>query len=196
MRRKYEQASLRRTLTWIYTFCWLAFVGPYPCTVSTAFHRVTSSSNIISIKNFLDEITSLTVPGTRWENSNGGTLFARPRGDLAKHGAKVVLTYASQLSKDKMDAIISKINQFGNGSAWNIACGNLRNSETPIDIVKEALDAFGPNIDILVKNVVVELAKLITEITVADFAKVCDLNTRGVHCWSKLLSIIFERQAE
>ena len=44
------------------------------------------------------------------------------------------------------------------------------------------MDAFGPNIDILVKNVVVELAKLITEITVADFAKVCDLNTRGVHC--------------
>ena len=71
--------------------------------------------------------------------------------DLASRGAKVVLTYSSDRSKQGADELISRIKSEVNSSAIGIQC-NLQSTEAPQQIVDAALQAFGPHIDILVNN--------------------------------------------
>jgi len=108
--------------------------------------------------------------------------------DLAKRGARVVLSYTSANSKSKAENTVNEIKSYGNGSDAIAVCGDLGQVETPDDIVKQTLEAFGPHIDILVNNAGVELQKPMVEITAADHDKLYNVNVRAPHLLTRAVT--------
>jgi len=99
--------------------------------------------------------------------------------ELARLGAKVVVTYTSAGSSNGVDELISKIRNLNNGSDALGVRVDLREVSAAQEIVEATLSSFGPQIDILVNNAGVELVKPLQDITVSDFSYVYDLNVRA-----------------
>ncbi|KAL1745987.1 hypothetical protein HDZ31DRAFT_81576 [Schizophyllum fasciatum] len=100
--------------------------------------------------------------------------------ELAKRGAKVMITYTSVSSQARADALVERIENLKNGAAAASVRADLREPESPATIVDATLKAFStPTIDILVNNAGVEQHKPLADITPADYAAVFDVNVRG-----------------
>lgn len=81
--------------------------------------------------------------------------------------------------------MISKIKALDNGSAAIKVRADLRQIESPEQIVLATRSAFGEHIDILVNNAGTAHVKSILETTAEDFASLCDLNVRGLILMTK-----------
>lgn len=99
--------------------------------------------------------------------------------ELAKRGAKVMITFTSATSEKQVDDIIARIQAFENGSAGYKARADLRNLDAPERIVAASLKVFDGHIDILVNNAGVDFEKPILETSAEDFADVYNLNVRA-----------------
>jgi 3-oxoacyl-[acyl-carrier protein] reductase len=100
--------------------------------------------------------------------------------ELAKRGAKVVITYTSAMSAEPVNDLIAQIRSLNNG-ADAIGCrSDLSTLEAPKIIVDATIAYFGQHIDILVNNAGIEKVVPFKELTTEDFSQVFDLNVRGV----------------
>ncbi|KAF2838603.1 NAD(P)-binding protein [Patellaria atrata CBS 101060] len=108
--------------------------------------------------------------------------------ELAKRGAKVVLTYTSERSTKITEDLIAQIANFGNGAAGAKIQADLRELDAPAKIVSATRAAFGKSIDILVNNAGVEIVKSVLDVTPEDFASVFDLNVRGAYFMSQAVT--------
>jgi 3-oxoacyl-[acyl-carrier protein] reductase len=98
--------------------------------------------------------------------------------DLACRGAKVVFTYTSDRSKEPSNELISRIESNANSSAISVQC-DLLSPGSPERIVKAALEAYGPHIDILVNNAAMITDKYVGDISTEHFDEVFHLNVRA-----------------
>ncbi|MCJ1468009.1 hypothetical protein MMC07_006635 [Pseudocyphellaria aurata] len=105
--------------------------------------------------------------------------------ELATRGAKVVITYTSPSSDDRAEELVSKIKALNNGSAAIKVRADLRQIESPEQIVEATRSAFGDHIDILVNNAGTAHARSIVETTAEDIASLFDLNVRGLFLMTK-----------
>ncbi|KAE8135365.1 hypothetical protein BDV38DRAFT_252674 [Aspergillus pseudotamarii] len=99
--------------------------------------------------------------------------------ELARRGAKVLITYTSASSESVADQMIERIESFNNGATAAKVRADLRDLSAGQTIVEASMQAFGPNIDILVNNAGVEVVKPLCDLTVEDYNLVYDLNVRG-----------------
>ena len=88
--------------------------------------------------------------------------------DLGARGAKVVLTYSSDRSREAANKTIARIESEGNSAAIGVQC-NLKEIAAPKQIVEETIKAFGPHIDILVNNAAVISGSYVADITPEHF---------------------------
>jgi 3-oxoacyl-[acyl-carrier protein] reductase len=100
--------------------------------------------------------------------------------ELAKRGAKVVITYTSASSETAVDGLISQIKNMKNGADAIKIRADLSTLEASKTIVEATTAAFGDHIDILVNNAGMEQVLPFAKITPEDFSRVFDLNVRGV----------------
>ncbi|KAH7138098.1 dehydrogenase with different specificitie [Dendryphion nanum] len=105
--------------------------------------------------------------------------------ELARRGANVTIVYTSPGSETLSKEVVSKIELLGNGSRGIIVQADLGQVESGEKIVAATLEAFGNAIDILVNNAAVEFDKGILETTAEDYAKIFDVNVRGVLLMTK-----------
>ncbi|KAL1738875.1 hypothetical protein HDZ31DRAFT_50318 [Schizophyllum fasciatum] len=102
--------------------------------------------------------------------------------ELAKRGAKVMITFTSDASQKRANDLVARIAALNNGSAAATVQADLRELSSPQTIVDATLTAFAtPHIHILVNNAGVELGKPALDVTPADFAAVFDINVRGAY---------------
>ncbi|KIW97309.1 uncharacterized protein Z519_02701 [Cladophialophora bantiana CBS 173.52] len=99
--------------------------------------------------------------------------------DLAKRGAKVVITYASPSSTPKADTLVQTIKDLPNESSAIAVCADLSQPWAPAEIVKQTLSKFGPHIHILVNNAAVQITRPLADITQTDYDRVYNVNVRG-----------------
>ncbi|KAI5891136.1 NAD(P)-binding protein [Schizophyllum commune H4-8] len=100
--------------------------------------------------------------------------------ELAKRGAKVMITFTSTSSQARADTLVARIASLNNGSAAASVRADLRLPESPAIILDATLAAFSTStIDILVNNAGVEQHRPLTDVTPEDFAAVFDVNVRG-----------------
>lgn len=85
---------------------------------------------------------------------------------------------ASERSKTPVEDLISRIKSEAKSSAIGIQC-NLRELSAPQQIIQASLDAFGPNIDILINNAAAISDKFCQDITPSHFDEVMHLNVRA-----------------
>ncbi|KAL1715606.1 hypothetical protein EV715DRAFT_207160 [Schizophyllum commune] len=101
--------------------------------------------------------------------------------ELAKNGAKVMITYTSQSSAPRAEAIVARIAELDNGAAAATVRADLRLPESPAIIIRATLAAFSvPGIDILVNNAGVDIVRPLLGSTIADYEHVMDVNVRAV----------------
>ena len=100
--------------------------------------------------------------------------------ELAKRGAKVVLTYTSESSGKAVDQLISQIRALNNGADAVGYRADLSKIESIKTIVEGTTSAFGPHIDILVNNAGMEKVVPFSELIVEEYTQVFDLNVRAV----------------
>ena len=98
--------------------------------------------------------------------------------DLAKRGAKVVVTYTSESSKAKVDDLLAEIEKIGNTSKAISVRADLNDLDSPSTIIKSTVDAFG-GVDILINNAGVELVKRLEGISSEEFDTVYNVNVRA-----------------
>lgn len=98
--------------------------------------------------------------------------------DLAKRGAKVVVTYTSESSKGKVDDLVAEVEKIDNPSKAISVRADLNDLDSPSTIIKGTVDAFG-GIDILINNAGVELAERLEDITPGAFSTVYNVNIRA-----------------
>ncbi|KAK4574211.1 hypothetical protein LTR86_001972 [Recurvomyces mirabilis] len=98
--------------------------------------------------------------------------------DLASRGAKVMITYSSDRSKQPTDELVSKIKSETGSEATDVQC-DLKDPSAARQIVDATVKAFGQKIDILVNNAAVISDKKIEDITTGDFDEVFYTNTRA-----------------
>ncbi|KAF1988228.1 NAD(P)-binding protein [Aulographum hederae CBS 113979] len=98
--------------------------------------------------------------------------------DLAKRGAKIMITYTSASSAPAVENLIYQITSLGS-SASSIAL-DLRDPSAPSQIAAATMHQFG-RIDILINNAGTELTKPISSVTLSDYASVMDLNVRAAY---------------
>ncbi|KAL4899882.1 hypothetical protein BDW74DRAFT_162654 [Aspergillus multicolor] len=99
--------------------------------------------------------------------------------ELARHGAKVAITYTSPSSEPGLNKLMEQIKSFGNGSDAVAIKRDLRDPASPGHIVAETIRNFGSDIDILVNNAGKELVRRLEDVTVEDFSSIYDLNVRA-----------------
>lgn len=114
--------------------------------------------------------------------------------ELAKRGAKVVLTYASASSETAINELITKIRDLNNGADATACCADLSKLDSPNTIVDTTLSKFGPHIDILVNNAGIDKVVPFTELTVGDYTQVFDLHVRAVIFLSRAVLPHFRKQ--
>ncbi|WP_342043666.1 SDR family oxidoreductase [Bacillus sp. OTU2372] len=101
--------------------------------------------------------------------------------DLAQHGAKVVVNFAS--SSEQATEVVQSIKKNG-GEAVAVQADISRLSELE-RIYKESLTAFG-KLDIVVNNAGIIITKPIVEITEADYDRLFSINVKGTYFSSQL----------
>lgn len=102
--------------------------------------------------------------------------------ELAKRGAKIVITYSSPGSDLATDRLIERINALRNGNEGSSAIkvrADFKSLEAPAQIISAATEAFGNSIDILVNNAGVEMVKELPDLTPEDFSYTFDINVRA-----------------
>ncbi|CEL03921.1 hypothetical protein ASPCAL05058 [Aspergillus calidoustus] len=102
--------------------------------------------------------------------------------ELAKHGAKVALTYTTPGSKPGVEAVISRITALQNGSSASAIQADLRDPDAPRRIIAATLDAFPTKdnkLDIVINNAGVALCKPLTECSDEDISSIFDVNVTG-----------------
>ncbi|KAI5891135.1 NAD(P)-binding protein [Schizophyllum commune H4-8] len=93
---------------------------------------------------------------------------------------KVMITYNSASSEARANDLSARIAALDNGSAAASIRADIGLPESPALIVNATLAAFSTTaIDILVNNAGVELYRQLVEVTVAEYARVLDVNVRG-----------------
>lgn len=97
----------------------------------------------------------------------------------------MVITYTSSSSDERAEEIVSKIKALDNGSAAIKVRADLRQIESPEQIVEATRSAFGDHIDILVNNAGTGHVKSIADTTAEDIASLFDLNVRGLFLMTK-----------
>ncbi|OQV05191.1 hypothetical protein CLAIMM_09972 [Cladophialophora immunda] len=100
--------------------------------------------------------------------------------DLARRGAKVVITYTSASSTSKAASLVETIESLPNASSAISVRADLSQVTAPAEIVTQTLAHYGPAIHILVNNAAVQLTRGLGEITRVDYERVYDVNVRGV----------------
>ncbi|KAI1622943.1 dehydrogenase with different specificitie [Exophiala viscosa] len=101
--------------------------------------------------------------------------------DLARRGAKVVITHTSPSSESKAAQLVSDINGLPYSSQAISVRADMRDTSSPKVIVDATLKAFGSEIHILVNNAGVALSKSLSEMTLPeDYDSVYEVNVRGV----------------
>ena len=118
----------------------------------------------------LDGLTAIVTGASR---GIGETLAF----DLASRGAKVVITFTSDKSRDAVEKLKTRISSEANSSAIVVQC-DLSDPSSPAKIIDETIAAF-QHIDIIVNNAGMMLAKPIQDITLADFDAIFHLNVRA-----------------
>ncbi|TRM63378.1 hypothetical protein BD626DRAFT_402424 [Schizophyllum amplum] len=100
--------------------------------------------------------------------------------ELAKRGAKVMITFTSETSQSRADALVARIAALQNGATSASVRADLALPESPDIIVKATLAAFSTStIDILVNNAGINLNCPLAALTSAAFDSVFDINVRG-----------------
>ncbi|KAE8389518.1 hypothetical protein BDV23DRAFT_173094 [Aspergillus alliaceus] len=99
--------------------------------------------------------------------------------ELARRGAKVLITYTSMSSESIADQLIEHIKSFKNGSSAAKVRTDLRQLSAAQTIVEASIQAFGPYIDILVNNAGIEVVRSLYDLTVEGYNLVYDLNVRA-----------------
>ncbi|KAE8402913.1 hypothetical protein BDV37DRAFT_272472 [Aspergillus pseudonomiae] len=99
--------------------------------------------------------------------------------EVARRGAKVLITYTPSSSESIADQIMEHIQSFKNGAGAAQVRADLRQLSAGQTIVEASMQAFGAHIDILVNNTGVELVKPLSDLTVEDYNLVYNLNVRG-----------------
>ncbi|KAL4780905.1 hypothetical protein BJX76DRAFT_336743 [Aspergillus varians] len=94
--------------------------------------------------------------------------------ELAKQGAKVVITYAS--SSQKADEVVEAIKSAG-GDAASVRA-DCMSPDAPAQVVRTSLDAFGEGIDIIVNNAGAGDELFLADITNEHFDKMFYTNVR------------------
>ncbi|RHZ43889.1 SDR family NAD(P)-dependent oxidoreductase [Aspergillus thermomutatus] len=100
--------------------------------------------------------------------------------ELARRGAKVLITYASPRSERVVNELMERIRSLNNGSSVAKIQADLRELSAPQAIVNAAAQAFGPYIDILVNNAGCEITKPLADHRVDDYNFIFELNVRAV----------------
>ncbi|KAI5822973.1 NAD(P)-binding protein [Schizophyllum commune Tattone D] len=102
--------------------------------------------------------------------------------ELAKRGAKVMITFTSDSSQKRADDLVARIAALNNGSAAATVKADLRLLPSPQKIVDATLAAFATShIHILVNNAGVEFQKPAIDVTPEDYASLFDINVRGAY---------------
>ncbi|KIX96843.1 uncharacterized protein Z520_07563 [Fonsecaea multimorphosa CBS 102226] len=92
----------------------------------------------------------------------------------------VAIIYTSPSSSSKAASLVSTITSLPNTSSAISIQADLSTPSAPASIVSQTLSHFGPEIHILVNNAAVQITRPLTEITLADYESVYDVNVRGV----------------
>ncbi|KAI9708504.1 MAG: hypothetical protein M1820_003965 [Bogoriella megaspora] len=100
--------------------------------------------------------------------------------ELAKRGAKVVVTYTSDRSTKGAEDVVASIKALKNGSDAIKVQADLRDLESPKKIVAETVAAFGNHIDVLVNNAGVEVHGKLQDLTPEIYTSCFDVNVRAV----------------
>lgn len=99
--------------------------------------------------------------------------------DFARRGAKVAITYISDSSKAKCEALAAQVEKLDNGSQLLYIRADVSDDNSPSTVVAETVKAYGDGIDVLVNNAAIEIGRSIQDITKEDFDKVYYANVRG-----------------
>lgn len=96
---------------------------------------------------------------------------------LAEHGAKVVVNYTSDSSKDQAEDVVLKIKEMGREAVAIQA--DVSNHIEAKNLIDGAIKAFG-TIDILVNNAGITKDMILLRMTEEEFDKVIAVNLKGV----------------
>ncbi|KIX09927.1 uncharacterized protein Z518_01008 [Rhinocladiella mackenziei CBS 650.93] len=99
--------------------------------------------------------------------------------DMARRGAKVVVTYISPSSEEKAAKLVSDIKALPNNASAIHVRADLGDITSPAHIVKSTTSAFGPDIHILVNNAALQVTKSLSEIATEDYERLYNVNIRG-----------------
>ncbi|KAF4125825.1 3-oxoacyl-[acyl-carrier protein] reductase [Geosmithia morbida] len=99
--------------------------------------------------------------------------------ELARRGAKIVATYTSASSESKVKELAGQIAKLDPPIRCITVRGDLADASTPASIVRQAVDALGPQIDIVVNNAGVEVVKSLDDMKPEDFDSVYAVNVRA-----------------
>ncbi|KAL1740086.1 hypothetical protein HDZ31DRAFT_77139, partial [Schizophyllum fasciatum] len=100
--------------------------------------------------------------------------------ELAKQGAKVMITYTSSSSTSRAEALAARISSLSNGSAAATVQADLRLPKSPAIVLNATLAAFStPTIDILVNNAAIQLTRPLQGTTLEDYDNVFNINIRA-----------------
>lgn len=98
--------------------------------------------------------------------------------DLASRGAKVVINFKSDSSRDKAEALVARIKNEAKSDAILVQ-GDIGAIDTPRKMVEASLATFGPHIDIVVNNAGLTSVQTIETDSVQHFAEMFAVNTRA-----------------
>lgn len=99
--------------------------------------------------------------------------------DLAKRGASVCITYVSESSKSKCEALASEVSKLSNGTKLISVQADVSKEDSAALVVETTAEAFGGHVDILVNNAAVVIDRAISETTKDDFDRVFYTNVLG-----------------
>ncbi|KAM6525766.1 hypothetical protein FALCPG4_011301 [Fusarium falciforme] len=99
--------------------------------------------------------------------------------ELARRGAKVVITYVSEISEGAAAKVVSDINSLGNGSSAIMIRADSGSIDGHKTVIEATTAAFGEHIDILVNNAAIVCTKPLNDISNDDFNNSMNVNIRG-----------------
>ncbi|KAH7020568.1 short chain dehydrogenase [Ilyonectria destructans] len=99
--------------------------------------------------------------------------------ELARRGAKVVITYVSESSEGAAAKVVSDINSLTTGSSAIMIRADSGSTDGPKTVVEATTAAFGEHIDILINNAAVVCTKPLNDISNDDFENSMNVNIRG-----------------